>query len=117
MKSKTYGVTIGAAGVNITGDLDITVETSIGACITGNVKSTHQISMLPHSRITGDVTADILVIDAAEVRGNINARRVYIRTDSRVTGDITAETLSVDEGAIVAGKFDIKGEPVPVPAG
>ena len=87
--------------------------------IAGNVTSTGQVVF--HAKITGDIVADELAIEAgAEVQGDVKARRlkidgsvlgavvaadVTITSIGRVSGAVSYGTLTVQAGATLDGEL------------
>jgi cytoskeletal protein CcmA (bactofilin family) len=97
------GLSIIAAGVTITGNLEATGEIQLDGAVVGDIKCT-ALSMGESGKLEGNLTADTAVIRGA-ISGSLQARTVMLERSARVQGDIRHESISIEAGAWIEGRF------------
>jgi cytoskeletal protein CcmA (bactofilin family) len=87
---------------------DLTIDGHVdGSIELGN----HSLSIGPAAAISADLFAKIITISGA-VKGNVRAlERIDLQATGSVEGDVTAPRLKMADGAVVAGKVDVSGNP------
>jgi len=100
-------MSIGASVVikgNITGSEDLMI---LGR-VEGNIDlRAGALTLAPGSRVVGDVTVPVVVING-QVEGNVAAaERIDIRPNAVVNGDVATRSLVVCDGATVNGRIEM----------
>jgi len=96
-------LSIVSAGTNIIGDIECDGMLKVEGRITGTVRRARQLMLSREGAISGDVTANEVVIGGV-VDGNITAaERVELQTTAVVNGEITTKSIIVMEGARING--------------
>src|SRR5258708_1140598 len=89
------GTLIANEPLTIAGRVDGTVE----------IKG-HAVSLAGGGRLSGDVTAETIIIDG-QVDGSLTAEaRIVVRATATIDGDLLAPAISVAEGATLNGKIE-----------
>lgn len=97
------GLSIIAAGMSVTGDVESDGILKIEGRVQGSVRVARQVLVAKGGLVEGDVYAREAII-GGEVRGNVTAtERVEIQPQSTVHGDLITKTLLVQEGGEVNG--------------
>lgn len=65
-------------------------------------------------RVTCEHVRASVVIVAGQLKGNITAQKVDIRSSGRVWGDVTTTAFATEEGAFLRGKITMEEEITPV---
>lgn len=96
-------ISIIAAGVKISGDIESDGIVKVEGLVVGNVRADKQVLVAKGGMIEGDIeTAEAIV--GGEVRGQVQARqRVEVQAGGSVQGDITTPRIVVQEGGEVNG--------------
>jgi len=96
-------ISIIAAGVKISGDIESDGIVKVEGLVVGNVRADKQVLVAKGGMIEGDIeTAEAIV--GGEVRGQVQARqRVEVQAGASVQGDITTPRIVVQEGGEVNG--------------
>ena len=96
-------LSIVAAGMKITGDVDTTGVLKIEGTLQGTVRSARQVLLGRQGEIKGDVNAREVVV-GGRVDGSIRAvERVEVQGTSVVNGDIYTKSIVVLEGGKING--------------
>ncbi len=103
--------TLIAEGVVLEGNVNIKDSARIEGTIKGNVTGDGEIIVGETGIIEGDVECNQIIV-YGKVRGNINAKRVYLKAKSEVNGDLNVNILVVEEGAIYNGRCTMTQTPV-----
>jgi cytoskeletal protein CcmA (bactofilin family) len=87
---------------------DLTIDGHVdGSIELGN----HSLSIGPAAAISADLFAKNITISGT-VKGNVRAlERIDLEATGSVEGDVTSPRLKMAEGAVVAGKVDVAGNP------
>lgn len=97
------GLSIIAAGMRVTGDIDSDGILKIEGRVQGTVRVARQVLVAKGGLVEGDLHAREAII-GGEVRGNVTAtERVEIQPQSTIHGDLTTKVLLVQEGGEVNG--------------
>ena len=92
-----------AAGMSVTGDVETNGVVKIEGTVTGSILGARQVLLGRQGEIKGDVNAREVVL-GGRVQGNVRAsERVEIQATSVVTGDIVAKSIVVVEGGRING--------------
>ena len=96
-------MSIVAAGMKITGDVETTGVLKIEGTLQGTVRSARQVLLGRQGEIKGDVNAREVVV-GGRVDGSIRAvERVEVQGTSVVNGDIYTKSIVVLEGGKING--------------
>ena len=95
--------TLIAEGVVLEGNVNIKDSARIEGTIKGNVTGDGEIIVGETGMIEGDIECSQIIV-YGKIRGNINAKKVYLKSKSEVNGDLNVNILVVEEGAIYNGK-------------
>jgi cytoskeletal protein CcmA (bactofilin family) len=98
--------------VRIEGKVISEEDLTIDGHVTGSIElGNHSLSIGPAAAISADLFAKNITISGT-VKGNVRAlERIDLQATGSVEGDVTAPRLKMAEGAIVAGKVDVGGNP------
>ena len=100
---KESGLSVVAAGMRITGQLDTTGTVKVEGYVAGSIRAEQQVLVAKGGVVEGDVLTREAVI-GGEVRGAIYAdERVEVQTTSQIHGDITTKRILLQEGGEVNG--------------
>ena len=102
--------TLIAEGVVLEGNVNIKDSARIEGTIKGNVTGDGEIIVGETGMIEGDIECNQIII-YGKVKGNISAKKVYLKSKSEVNGDLNVNTLVVEEGAIYNGKCTMNKPP------
>lgn len=92
-----------AAGMSVTGDVETNGVVKIEGTVTGSILGARQVLLGRQGEIKGDVNAREVVL-GGRVQGNVRAsERVEIQATSVVNGDIVAKSIVVVEGGRING--------------
>ena len=92
-----------AAGMKITGDVETTGVIKIEGTLHGTVRNARQVLVGRQGEIKGDVHAKEIVI-GGRIDGNVRGSdRVEVQGTSVVNGDISTKSISVAEGGKING--------------
>lgn len=92
-----------AAGMKITGDVETTGVIKIEGSLEGTVRNARQVLLGRQGEIKGDVNAKEVVL-GGRVDGNVRGfDRVEVQGTSMINGDIATKSIAIAEGARVNG--------------
>jgi len=96
-----------AAGMKITGDVDTDGVVKIEGRVEGAIRAGRQVLIGRQGEVHGDITTREAVI-GGRVQGSIAAsERIEIQETSVVTGDISTKAIAVVEGGTINGHVRI----------
>lgn len=102
-RSEGHAVSIVAADMIVSGNLQSQGIVRIEGRVTGNVTAADQILLTQGGVIEGDLETKEAVL-AGEVHGTVTANeRVEIQTTARLLGDIVTPRLLIQEGGQING--------------
>ena len=89
---------------------DLTIDGHVeGSIELGN----HSLSIGPSAAIRADLFAKNITISGA-VKGNVRGlERIDLQATGSIEGDVTSPRLKMADGAVIAGKVDVGGNPRP----
>lgn len=96
-------VSIVAAGMTVSGDIETSGDIRIDGTVRGNVSSKSKIVIIGTGRVDGDV--DGIHVDIhGQVTGNVTARETLtLRAASKIIGDLATNKLHIEAGAVFQG--------------
>ncbi len=101
--------TVVGPSVKIQGDLNSEGNIKIEGQVTGKVKTSQSVFVIPGAKITADVLAGNAMI-GGEIQGNLKiSGHLVLQSSARITGDISCTVLRVEDGAIFSGKCAMAG--------
>lgn len=104
--------TVVGPSVKIQGDLNSEGNIKIEGQVTGKVKTSQSVFIIPGAKIAADVLAGNAVV-GGEVMGNLKiGGHLILQGTSKVMGDITCQILRVEDGAQFSGKCTMGGATV-----
>lgn len=107
-----HTLSIVAADLVITGDLETSGVVKIEGRVTGSVRAGQQVLVSPDAVVDGDVVTGEAVVGGT-VHGAIHAmHRVEIQPQAVVQGDITTRNLVIQEGGRVNGVVTMRADAV-----
>ena len=102
------GLSVVAAGMHITGELDTNGVVKIEGIVTGSVRAERQVLVAKGGVVEGDILTREAVV-GGEVRGAIYAdERVEVQATSQVNGNITTKRILLQEGGEVNGHLKME---------
>jgi cytoskeletal protein CcmA (bactofilin family) len=107
--------TIVGPSVKIQGDLNSEGNIKIEGQVTGKVKTSQSVFIIPGAKISADVLAGNAII-GGEVQGNLKiSGHLILQNSAKILGDITCNVLRVEDGALFTGKCAMAGAVVEMP--
>lgn len=96
--------TVVGPSVKIQGDLNSEGNIKIEGQVSGKVKTSQSVFVIPGAKIAADVLAGNAMI-GGEIQGNIKiAGHLVLQSTAKILGDITCTVLRVEDGAQFTGK-------------
>jgi cytoskeletal protein CcmA (bactofilin family) len=96
-----------AAGMKITGDIETDGVVKIEGRVEGSIRAGRQVLIGRQGEVHGDITTREAVI-GGKVQGSITAsERLEIQDTSTVAGDINTKSIAVVEGGTINGQVRI----------
>lgn len=96
--------TVVGPSVKIQGDLNSEGNIKIEGQVSGKVKTSQGVFVIPGAKIAADVLAGNAVI-GGEVQGNLKiAGHLVLQSTAKIMGDISCQVLRVEDGAQFSGK-------------
>lgn len=111
-----------AAGVRLTGDIESTGVLKVDGEINGSITGARQVLLGRNGIVHGNVTADEVVVGGA-VEGSVAAtERLELQATAAVQGDIATRSIVVLEGARInglvrMGETAVRAEPLRIARG
>ncbi len=97
------GMSIIAAGMKLTGDIETAGVVKIEGTIDGSIRGARQVLLGRQGTIHGDVRATEIVVGGTVVGTLFADDRVEIEATSSVQGDINTKSIVVHEGGRING--------------
>jgi cytoskeletal protein CcmA (bactofilin family) len=105
---KEPGLSVVAAGMRVTGQLDTNGVVKVEGVVSGSVRAERQVLVAKGGVVEGDILTVEAVI-GGEVRGAIYAdERVEVQASSLINGDITTKRILLQEGGEVNGHLKME---------
>ncbi|HYV33282.1 MAG TPA: polymer-forming cytoskeletal protein [Candidatus Limnocylindria bacterium] len=96
--------TVVGPSVKIQGDLNSEGNIKIEGQVTGKVKTSQSLFVIPGAKVLADILAGNAVI-GGEIQGNLKiAGHLVLQSTARILGDITCSVFRVEDGAQFTGK-------------
>ncbi|MBI5530729.1 MAG: polymer-forming cytoskeletal protein [Candidatus Doudnabacteria bacterium] len=96
--------TVVGPSVKIQGDLNSEGNIKIEGQVSGKVKTSQSVFVIPGAKIAADVLAGNAVI-GGEIQGNLKiAGHLVLQSTAKILGDIACSVLRVEDGAQFSGK-------------
>lgn len=103
-------VSIIAAGMQLTGDIESEGDIRIDGVVTGNVYCKAKVVIISSGKLIGDVQA-VNVDVHGTVIGNITARDLLcLKAKCNISGNLTTDKLQIEPNAIFNGSCTMKSE-------
>lgn len=101
--ASSAGPTVIGAGAVIEGTVRASGPIQVDGHIDGTLHVEGQVSVGPNGAITGDVTADEVVV-GGRVEGRLTARALlHVTAGGRVRGEVRYGALQIDRGGVIDG--------------
>ncbi len=96
--------TVVGPSVKIQGDLNSEGNIKIEGQVSGKVKTSQSVFVIPGAKIVADVLAGNAVI-GGEVQGNLKiSGHLILQSTAKILGDISCAVFRVEDGAVFTGK-------------
>lgn len=96
--------TVVGPSVKIQGDLNSEGNIKIEGQVTGKVKTSQSVFVIPGAKINADILAGNAVV-GGEVQGNLKITgHLILQSTAKIMGDITCQIFRVEDGAQFTGK-------------
>jgi cytoskeletal protein CcmA (bactofilin family) len=104
--------TVVGPSVKIQGDLNSEGNIKIEGQVSGKVKTSQSLFVIPGAKIAADVLAANAVV-GGEIQGNLKiSGHLILQSTAKVLGDIACTVLRVEDGAQFSGKCGMGGNTV-----
>jgi len=101
--------TVVGPSVKIQGDLNSEGNIKIEGQVSGKVKTSQSVFVIPGAKIAADVLAGNAVV-GGEVQGNLKiSGHIILQSTAKILGDIVCTVLRVEDGAQFSGKCVMGG--------
>jgi cytoskeletal protein CcmA (bactofilin family) len=101
--------TVVGPSVKIQGDLNSEGNIKIEGQVSGKVKTSQSVFVIPGAKITADILAGNAVI-GGEISGNLKiSGHLILQSTAKILGDIACTVLRVEDGAQFSGKCAMGG--------
>jgi len=101
--------TVVGPSVKIQGDLNSEGNIKIEGQVSGKVKTSQSVFVIPGAKIAADVLAGNAVI-GGEIQGNLKiGGHLILQSTAKILGDISCQILRVEDGAQFSGKCTMAG--------
>lgn len=108
-------ISIIAAGMKITGDIDTDGVIKIEGRVEGSIRAGRQVLIGRQGEVVGDISTREAVV-GGKVQGTINAsERLEVQGTSTVIGDINTKAIAVVEGGKINGSVRITDAAMALP--
>ncbi len=94
-------------GVRVEGDLKSPAGVELLGTVEGSFEVAGLLVVRESGRITGDVTAQDVIVQGVVEGRVIAAQRIELGPSGRIQGDMRAKTVSIAEGAYFEGKVEM----------
>ena len=96
--------TVVGPSVKIQGDLNSEGNIKIEGQVSGKVKTSQSVFVIPGAKIMADVLAGNAVV-GGDISGNLKiSGHLILQSTAKITGDISCQILRVEDGAQFTGK-------------
>lgn len=96
--------TIVGPSVKIQGDLNSEGNIKIEGQVTGKIKTSQSVFVVPGAKIAADILAGNAIV-GGEIQGNLKiAGHLVLLSTAKILGDISCTVLRVEDGAQFSGK-------------
>ncbi len=101
--------TVVGPSVKIQGDLNSEGNIKIEGQVSGKVKTSQSLFVIPGAKIAADVLAGNAVV-GGEIQGNLKiSGHLILQSTAKILGDVTCQILRVEDGAQFSGKCTMVG--------
>lgn len=101
--------TVVGPSVKIQGDLNSEGNIKIEGQVSGKVKTSQSVFVIPGAKITADILAGNAVI-GGEISGNLKiSGHLILQSTAKILGDISCTVFRVEDGAQFSGKCSMGG--------
>jgi cytoskeletal protein CcmA (bactofilin family) len=101
--------TVVGPSVKIQGDLNSEGNIKIEGQVSGKVKTSQSVFVIPGAKITADILAGNAVI-GGEISGNLKiSGHLILQSTAKILGDVACTVLRVEDGAQFSGKCVMGG--------
>lgn len=109
--------TVVGPSVKIQGDLNSEGNIKIEGQVSGKVKTSQSVFVIPGAKIAADVLAGNAVV-GGEIQGNLKiSGHLVLQSTAKIAGDITCTVLRVEDGAQFTGKCAMNAGTAPTTNG
>lgn len=99
--------TVVGPSVKIQGDLNSEGNIKIEGQVSGKVKTSQSVFVVPGAKIMADVLAGNAMV-GGEIMGNLKiAGHLVLQSTAKISGDISCQVLRVEDGAQFTGKCNM----------
>ncbi len=99
--------TVVGPSVKIQGDLNSEGNIKIEGQVTGKIKTSQSVLVIPGAKIAADVVAGNAII-GGEILGNLKiSGNLVLQGSAKISGDIFCQILRVEDGAQFTGKCNM----------
>jgi cytoskeletal protein CcmA (bactofilin family) len=96
--------TVVGPSVKIQGDLNSEGNVKIEGQVTGKIKTSQSVFVIPGAKISADILAGNATI-GGDIQGNLKiAGHLVLQSTAKILGDIACTVLRVEDGAQFSGK-------------
>ena len=101
--------TVVGPSVKIQGDLNSEGNIKIEGQVTGKVKTSQSVFVMPGAIIAADVLAGNAIV-GGDIQGNLKVTgHLSLQSTAKIAGDISCQVLRVEDGALFTGKCSMNG--------
>ena len=101
--------TVVGPSVKIQGDLNSEGNIKIEGQVSGKVKTSQSVFVIPGAKINADILAGNAVV-GGEVQGNLKITgHLILQSTAKIIGDISCQIFRVEDGALFTGKCSMNG--------
>ena len=94
-------------GLHVKGEISGAEDLLIDGDVQGSVTLREQVLTIgPRGKVHASINAGQVIV-LGTVNGNINAKRVELRSSANVTGDVSTERIIMEDGAYLKGGVDV----------
>jgi len=94
-------------GLRLKGEISGAEDLYIDGEVQGSISlRDHVLTIGPSGKVHAGINAGQVVINGA-VHGNINAKRVELKSSANVVGDVSTERIVIEDGAYLKGGVDV----------
>ncbi|MFI5205421.1 MAG: polymer-forming cytoskeletal protein [Candidatus Paceibacterales bacterium] len=106
--------TVVGPSVKIQGDLNSEGNIKIEGQVSGKVKTSQSLFVVPGAKIMADILAGNAII-GGDIQGNLKITgHLVLQSTAKILGDITCQVFRVEDGAQFSGKCVMQGANGPI---